>query len=63
MAAKTMEKQSAVMIVEALREMASSLTRKANRTDLPAAAEVYRKRGFEYQELANALTGRNIIVE
>lgn len=63
MAAKAMEKGSALMVVEALREMAVSLSRKANRTDLQAAAEVYRKRSGEYEQLADAITGRNIIVE
>lgn len=43
--------------------MGRSLERKANRTDLKEAAEVYRKRAGDFSLLADKLSGRVIIVE
>lgn len=61
--ATKMEKNESVLVVEALREMARALDRKANRTDLKDAAEVYRKAASQFNALADKVTGRNIIVE
>lgn len=61
--ATKMEKNESVLVVEALREMSRALDRKANRTDLKDAAEVYRKAAAQFNGLADKVTGRNIIVE
>lgn len=57
------EKVDSLSIVEALREMAKSLDRKANRTELKEAAEVYRKRSGEFTVIADKLSGKQIIIQ